>query len=34
MLQRGTPKATAIHGLALALQTDAMSRQGIDHLFI
>jgi hypothetical protein len=34
MLQRGTPKATAIHGLCLALQNDAMSRQGIDHLFI
>ncbi|MET0423658.1 MAG: BLUF domain-containing protein [Actinoplanes sp.] len=34
MLQRGTPKATAIHALCLALQNDAMSRQGIDHLFI
>lgn len=34
MLQRGTPKATAIHGLCVALQNDAMSRQGIDHLFI
>ncbi|MCY4374152.1 MAG: BLUF domain-containing protein [Spirochaetaceae bacterium] len=34
MLQRGTPKASAIHGLCLSLQSDAMSRQGIDHLFI
>ena len=34
MLQRGTPKATTIHGLCLTLQNDAMSRQGIDHLFI
>lgn len=34
MLQRGTPKASAIHGLAVALQADAMSRQGIDHLFV
>ncbi|WP_375463336.1 BLUF domain-containing protein [uncultured Methylobacterium sp.] len=34
MLQRGTPRASAIHGLALALQADAMSKQGIDHLFI
>jgi hypothetical protein len=34
MLQRGTPKASAIQGLCLALQNDAMSRQGIDHLFI
>jgi hypothetical protein len=34
MLQRGTPKASAIHALASALQSDAMSRQGIDHLFI
>jgi hypothetical protein len=34
MLQRGTPKASAIHGLCLALQSDTMSRQGIDHLFI
>ncbi|SDM17284.1 Sensors of blue-light using FAD [Methylobacterium phyllostachyos] len=34
MLQRGTPKASAIHGLCLALQSDTMSRQGIDHLFV
>jgi len=34
MFQRGTPKASAIHGLAIALQTDSMSRQGIDHLFV
>lgn len=34
MLQRGTPKATAMHALAAALQSDAMSRQGIDHLFV
>ncbi len=32
--QRGTPKASAILALASALQTDAMSKQGIDHLFI
>lgn len=34
MLQRGTPRAGAIHALALALQADEMSKQGIDHLFI
>jgi hypothetical protein len=34
MFQRGTPKASAIHGLATAIQADAMSRQGIDHLFV
>ena len=34
MLQRGTPKASVIHGLALALQADTMARQGIDHLFV
>jgi len=34
MLQRGTPKASAIHGLCLSLQSDTMSRQGIDHLFV
>lgn len=34
MLQRGTPKASAIHALAVALQSEAMSKQGIDHLFI
>ena len=33
-LQRGTPKAGAIHGLALSLQADAMAKQGIDHLFV
>ena len=34
MLQRGTPKASAVHALASALQSDTMSRQGIDHLFV
>lgn len=34
MFQRGTPKASVIHGLALALQADTMARQGIDHLFV
>ncbi len=34
MFQRGTPKSSAIHGLATAIQADAMSRQGIDHLFV
>jgi len=34
MLQRGTPKASAIQALALALQADSMSKQGIDHLFV
>ena len=34
MFQRGTPKAGSIHALASALQADAMSKQGIDHLFI
>ncbi|MFD0935809.1 BLUF domain-containing protein [Methylobacterium trifolii] len=34
MLQRGTPKAGAIHALAAAMQAEAMSKQGIDHLFI
>ncbi len=33
-LQRGTPKASSIHGLAVALQAEAMSKQGIDHLFV
>lgn len=32
-LARGTPKAATICGLALALQADAMAKQGIDHLF-
>jgi hypothetical protein len=34
MFQRGTPRSSAIHGLATALQADSMSRQGIDHLFV
>ncbi|MGU3537262.1 BLUF domain-containing protein [Methylobacterium sp. A54F] len=34
MLQRGTPRASALHALAVGLQTDAMTKQGIDHLFI
>ncbi|MGV7032364.1 BLUF domain-containing protein [Methylobacterium symbioticum] len=34
MFQRGTPKASAIHALAIAQQSEAMSKQGIDHLFI
>ena len=34
MLQRGTPKSSTIHHLAVALQADTMSRQGIDHLFV
>lgn len=34
MFQRGTPKASSIHALALALQAEEMSKQGIDHLFI
>lgn len=34
MFQRGTPKPSAILSLAMALQADAMSRQGIDHLFV
>ncbi|MCJ2025692.1 MULTISPECIES: BLUF domain-containing protein [unclassified Methylobacterium] len=34
MFQRGTPKPSAIQSLAMALQADAMSRQGIDHLFV
>ena len=33
-LARGTPKATTICGLALALQADAMAKQGIDHLLV
>ena len=32
-LARGTPKASTIAGLTLALQADAMAKQGIDHLF-
>ncbi|WP_449409918.1 BLUF domain-containing protein [Methylobacterium komagatae] len=34
MFQRGTPKTSAILSLAMAIQADAMSRQGIDHLFV
>ncbi|MBX9932314.1 MAG: BLUF domain-containing protein [Methylobacterium sp.] len=34
MFQRGTPRAPAIHSLAVALQTESMSKQGIDHLFV
>lgn len=34
MFQRGTPKTSAILSLAMALQADLMSRQGIDHLFV
>lgn len=34
MLLRGTPKATVISGLALALQADALSKQGIEHLLV
>jgi hypothetical protein len=34
MLQRGTPKGSAIHALATTLQQETMSKQGIDHLFV
>lgn len=34
MFQRGTPRAATIHGLAVALQAESMSKQGIDHLFV
>ncbi|WP_298967589.1 BLUF domain-containing protein [uncultured Methylobacterium sp.] len=34
MLQRGTPKAASIYGLAQALHTESMSKQGIEHLFV
>lgn len=34
MFQRGTPRATTIHGLSMALQAESMSKQGIDHLFV
>ncbi|MDB5646126.1 BLUF domain-containing protein [Methylobacterium sp.] len=34
MFQRGTPKAAAIHSLAVSLQAESMSKQGIDHLFV
>ncbi|MFE1601304.1 BLUF domain-containing protein [Methylobacterium sp. ID0610] len=34
MLQRGTPKAPVVYGLARALQADSMAKQGIDHLFV
>ncbi|GJE25387.1 BLUF domain-containing protein [Methylobacterium organophilum] len=33
-LQRGTPRGAAIHALAITLQSESMSRQGIDHLFV
>lgn len=33
-LVRGTPKAATIHGLALALQADALAKQGIEHLLV
>lgn len=33
-LQRGTPKGAAIHGLAVTLQAESMTKQGIDHLFV
>lgn len=34
MLQRGTPKGSLIHGLAVTLQAESMAKQGIDHLFV
>lgn len=34
MLQRGTPRAGTIHGLAVTLQAESMAKQGIDHLFV
>lgn len=34
MFQRGTPRATTIHALSVALQAESMSKQGIDHLFV
>lgn len=34
MFQRGTPRAGTIHALALALQAQELSKQGIDHLFV
>ena len=34
MFQRGTPKGGAIHALAVTLQAESMSKQGIDHLFV
>ncbi|TGE00037.1 BLUF domain-containing protein [Methylobacterium nonmethylotrophicum] len=34
MLQRGTPKASTVYGLAQALQAEVMAKQGIDHLFV
>lgn len=34
MLQRGTPKGSVIHGLAVTLQEESMAKQGIDHLFV
>lgn len=34
MLLRGTPKGVGIHALAVALQAESLSKQGIDHLFV
>jgi len=34
MFQRGTPKGAGIHALAMQLQNESMSKQGIDHLFV
>ena len=34
MLQRGTPKGSAILSLASNLQAVSMAKQGIDHLFV
>jgi len=34
MFQRGTPRAVGIHSLAMQLQAESMSKQGIDHLFV
>jgi hypothetical protein len=34
MFQRGTPRAAGIQSLAMTLQAESMSKQGIDHLFV
>lgn len=34
MLQRGTPRGSTIHALAVTLQAESMAKQGIDHLFV
>jgi hypothetical protein len=34
MFQRGTPKGAVIHSLAVTLQAESMTKQGIDHLFV